>query len=103
MLGYRLLFLASLITFTFGALTFSVLTLFYWRERRLRRRPASGLVFPFFTVACASAFLINLLLRIIAALAPESNWATGLLLALALVIGVLFPLLFHVVYADEER
>ncbi len=32
MLGYRLLYLASLITFTFGALTFSVLTLFYWRE-----------------------------------------------------------------------
>jgi signal transduction histidine kinase len=100
MLGYKLLYLASLITFTFGALTFSVLTLFYWRERRRR---ASGLVFPFFTVSCASAFLINLLLRIADGLNAESNLATGLLLALALVIGFLFPLLFHVVYAEEQH
>jgi len=98
--GYKLLYLASLITFTFGALTFSVLTSIYWRERKRR---ATGLVFRFFTVACASAFLINLLLRIADALNADSNWVTALLLALALVIGFLFPLLFHVVYADEER
>jgi two-component sensor histidine kinase len=103
MLGYKLLYLASLITFTFGALIFSVLTLFYWRERKSHQRPAGGLVFPLFTVACASAFLINLLLRIADALNAESNWVTALLLALALVIGFLFPLLFHVVYADEAR
>ncbi len=101
MAGYKLLYLASLITFTFGALTFSVLTLFYWRERKLHRRRAGGLVFPFFTVACASAFLINLLLRIADALDSESNWDTVLRLSLALAIGVLFPLLFHVVYKDE--
>ena len=46
MLAYQLLYLASLMTFTFGALTFSVLALFYWREKRLRRTRAGSLVFP---------------------------------------------------------
>ncbi len=102
MAGYKLLQLASLITFTFGALTFSVLTLFYWRERRLRRQPGGGLVFPAFTLVCAAAFLINLLLRIAKAVTPESLWTTGLLLALVLVTGLLPPLLFHLVYREAQ-
>ncbi len=103
MLGYRLLLLASLITFTFGALTFSVLTLFYWREKKPRRQAGAGPVFRAFTVACASAFLINLMLRIIGALDAESRWAVGLSLALVLVAGLMPALLFHLVYAEEEQ
>ena len=102
MLGYKLLYLASLITFTFGALTFSVLTLYYWRERRLRRQRGRGLVFPALTVACATAFLLNLALRVADGLNAESNWTTGLTLALGLITGVLPPLLFQLIYSEES-
>jgi signal transduction histidine kinase len=102
-IGYKLLQLASLIVYTFGALTFSVLTLFYWGGRRLRRQPGGGLVFPSFTLLCAAAFLINLLLRVAKALSPDSLWVTGLLLTLVLVTGVLPALLFHLVYREEQR
>src|SRR5215472_17965066 len=102
MLGYKLLYLASLITFTFGALTFSVFALFYWREKRLRRTRAGSLVFPVFTVVCASAFLINLMLRIATGLSPDSAWVTGLSLVLVLVTSLLPPLLFHLVYTEEQ-
>jgi signal transduction histidine kinase len=103
MLAYKLLYLASLITFTFGALTFSILTLFYWREHRLRRTRTGSPVFPVFTVVCASAFLINLLLRVAAGLSSDSAWVTGLSLVLALVTGLLPPLLFHLIYVEEQR
>jgi signal transduction histidine kinase len=102
MLAYKLLYLASLITFTFGALTFSVLALFYWREKRLRRTRAGSLVFPVFTVVCASAFLINLMLRIATGLSPDSAWVTGLSLVLVLVTSLLPPLLFHLMYTEEQ-
>src|SRR5580704_2412386 len=101
MMGYKLLYLASLITFTFGALTFSVLAWFYWRERRLRRQPDGGSVFPTFTVVCAAAFAINILRQIVSALSEDSPWVTGLTLALGLVTGFVPPLLFHLVYAEE--
>jgi two-component sensor histidine kinase len=94
--------LVSLITFTFGALTFSVLTLFYWRERRRRSQSSGGLVFPAFTLACAAAFAINLSLRVASALNAESFWVTGLTLALEMVTGLLPPLLFHLIYREEE-
>jgi anti-sigma regulatory factor (Ser/Thr protein kinase) len=103
MLGYKLLYLASLITFTFGALTFFVLTLYYWRERRLRRQRGSGLVFPALTVVCATAFLLNLLLQIPAALNADPTWVAGLTLALGFVTGLLPPLLFHLMYSEELR
>ena len=102
MLGYQLLYLISLVTFTFGALTFSVLMLFYWRQRRLRPRPAGGSVFPAFTVACAAAFLTNLLLRVVAAGSEDSPAATGLAIALDLAAGLLPPLLLHLIYREEE-
>jgi signal transduction histidine kinase len=98
MLGYQLLYLTSLVTFTFGALTFSVLTLFYWRERRLRVQPRGGSVFPAFTVVCAAAFLLNLLLRI----ATDSPAAAGLSFALDLAAALLPPLLLHLIYRQEE-
>ena len=48
-------YLVSLVIFTFGALSFSILTVSYWAQRR---RP--GTVFPVFTLVCAAAFLLNL-------------------------------------------
>jgi signal transduction histidine kinase len=99
MLGYQLLYLISLVTFTFGALTFSVLTLFYWRERRLRIHPRGGLVFPAFTVVCAAAFLLNLILRIAG---EDSPAAAALSVALDLVTALLPPLLLHLIYREEE-
>jgi signal transduction histidine kinase len=98
MAGYQLLYLISLVTFTFGALTFCVLTLFYWRERRLRLHPRGGLVFPVFTVVCAAAFLANLLLRMAAADSPAA-WGLGI--ALDLATAMLPPLLLHLIYVDE--
>ncbi len=103
MLGYKLLYLASLITFTFGALTFSVLALFYWRERRLRRNPGSGPVFAVLTLVCASAFLVNLLLQAAAALDAPPAVVTSLSLALGLITGLLPPLLFHLIYYEERH
>jgi hypothetical protein len=100
-MAYKLLQLVSLITFTFGALTFSVLTVFYWRQRRLRSA-GGGFVFPAFTVACASAFVLNLGLRIADALDTESRWVTGLTLTLEIVTAILAPLLFHLIYQQEE-
>jgi hypothetical protein len=94
MTASKLLYLASLITFTFGALTFSVLSWSYWRQRRLRRQPGGGFVFPAFTLACACAFLINLLLQV--------SEATGLSLAQSVVTGLLPPLMVHVIYGEER-
>jgi two-component sensor histidine kinase len=101
MIGYKLIYLASLITFTFGALTFSVLTLVYWREKSLRRQTAGRSVFPLFTVVCAVAFLINLLLQIAASLGVDIPLVTGLTLLLQLVTGMLPAFLFHIIYEKE--
>jgi signal transduction histidine kinase len=98
---YKLLYLASLVTFTFGALTFSVLTFVYWRERRLRRSEGGRAVFPVFTVVCAAAFLVNLLLQTASAENAGSAFVPWLTVALDLVAGLLPPVLFHLVYADE--
>jgi signal transduction histidine kinase len=102
MLGYQLLYLISLVTFTFGALTFSVLTLFYWKQRRLRLHSGGGLIFPAFTVVCAAAFLMNLLLRMVPAGSEDSPAAMGLSMALDLATGLLPPLLLHLIYREEE-
>ena len=56
---YSLLDLASLVVYVFGGLTFSLLAVFYWSERRRSRRS----IFPVFTLVCAAAFLSNLLFR----------------------------------------
>ncbi len=101
MLGYKLLYLASLIAFTFGALTFSVLTLYYWRERRSWRR-RMGAAFPTFTLVCAAAFIANLLLRVTALQNQDSAWAISLSTAQALLTGLLPPLLFQLVLSEAE-
>jgi len=53
-------YLASLAVFTFGALALSVLTVFYWTERR-RRSATQSAVLRIFTLVCAIAFVNNLL------------------------------------------
>ena len=83
MAGYDALYLLTLLTVAFGALSFSVLALFYWRERRSRPRTA----FTAFTEVCAAAFLINLLLRI------TPRWETPLTLCLDLITSLVPPLL----------
>ena len=99
MWSYQLLYLISLVTFTFGALTFSVLTAVYWRERRLGLRPRSGTVFPAFTVVCAAAFLANILLHVAG---EDSPAAAAISVALDLATALLPPLLLHLIFREEE-
>jgi len=102
MLSPKLLYLASLITFTFGALGFSVLVLMYFRQRRLRE-VGGGAVLRAFTAVCAVAFLINLALQITSAQAVDSPLLTALTFLLGLTTSLLPPLVFHLVYAKEAQ
>jgi anti-sigma regulatory factor (Ser/Thr protein kinase) len=81
---YDLVYAATLVTVAFGALMFSVLAAAFWRERQRRRS-----VFTAFTLACAAAFLLNLLLAV------ASRWATPVTAALDLATGMLPALLLH--------
>jgi len=83
-------YLASLVTFTFGALSFSILTISYWTQRR---RP--GTLFPVFTLVCAAAFLLNL------AFQAGAPMTLGLVLARNIAVGLLAPLMLHLVYEPE--
>ncbi len=85
-------YLLSLVIFTFGALSFSILTVSYWTQRR---RP--GTVFPVFTLVCAAAFVLNLAFQ---AGAPIT---LGLLLVRDLAVSLLAPLMLHLVYEPEAR
>jgi signal transduction histidine kinase len=79
MAGY-IVYLASLGVFTFGALTFSVLAVSYWRDRQ----PRHGRVFPAFTLLCAIAFVSNLLVSFIPGIDILRDLATGVLPAVLL-------------------
>ena len=94
MLFYKLLYLASLVAFTFGAVTFSVLTLYYWRERRTGRLSGGRMAFPAFTLVCAGAFLLNILSRL--------TDAAALSIGQTMLTGLLPPLLFQIVLAEAE-
>ena len=98
--GQQILSLASLIVFTFGALSFSVLTLVYWRERGARPE-REGSAFPLFTVACAVSFLVSLFSQVAAAWNAGPAWMTGSTIALDLATGFIPPLLFHTVMEQE--
>lgn len=89
---YDLAYAATLVTVTFCALMFSALAMFFWREKRMHRQS----VFARFTLACAAAFLINLLLT----LAPR--WVTPVTVALDLVRGTLPALLLHLVSQSRK-
>jgi signal transduction histidine kinase len=94
MLGYKLLYLASLIAYTFGAVTFSVLTLYYWRQWRGSRRMGARIAFPAFSLVCAGAFVVNLAMRL--------TDADALLVVQTLLTGSVPPLLFQLVLAEAE-
>jgi len=85
------LYSASLVTFTFGALTFLVLVVMYWRDRARRRAP----VLAAFTLALAASFVINLTLQIV--------WIPAFDFALRVVTSLLPALIFHLVYSPEQR
>jgi len=102
MFSSKLLYLASLITFTFGALGFSVLVWMYFRQRRLRAS-SGGAVLAAFTAACAAAFVINLALQIASAQAVDSPLLTALTFILGLTTSLLPSLVFHVIYTKEAR
>ena len=64
MVAYRLLYLASLVTFSFGALTFLALILLYARQRGVRKRIT---VLPAFTVmvpVCTAVMLALLSVKV---------------------------------------
>ena len=93
---YRLLEVTSLGIFAFGALTFSTLALFYWGERR-RGKSRQHTVFPAFTLVCAIAFLNNLLFQTPIPQSAGPWLAIALLTVRSLAVGLLPPLIFHLV------
>jgi hypothetical protein len=100
---YGLLYLASLVTYTLGAVAFSVLTFTYWRERGGGRRGArGGRVFLLFTVVCAAAFLVNLAMQAAGAAGAAGQWSNALEIALGLVTAFTGPLIAHLVLVEEE-
>jgi signal transduction histidine kinase len=102
MVAYRVLYLASLVTFSFGALTFFALIVLYARERAVRtRRPVSGL--PAFTLICGLSFVINLALQIASAAGAGTRPVAELSLALDIVTSLIPPCMFHLIYAPEAR
>jgi signal transduction histidine kinase len=96
--GYTLAWAASLVTFTFGALAFSTLAWSYWRQRRdqLQAVQAGGGIFPAFTMACAAAFLLNLVQQAV----PRLVWVTPML---DVVTGILPALLLHLAWEKASR
>jgi len=96
MLDHQVLDLVSLISFTLGALAFSVLVLMYFRQRQSGSR-----VLAAFTAVCAAAFITNLALRIVSVQMIDSPVVALLALALGLTTSLLPPLVFHLVYAKE--
>jgi len=94
---HQLLAVAPLAVFTFGALAFSVLTVFYWRER-----PGKSTVFTAFTLVCAVAFLDNLLFQVLILRGAASSFATAVILLRALATGLLPPLILHLVLEPES-
>jgi signal transduction histidine kinase len=95
-MDYSLLDLASLAVFTFGALAFATLTVFYWGERR--RRPGKPTVFPAFTLVCAAAFVSNLLLQVL-----NPPLTSKAVLVRDLTTGLIPLLILHVVFEAESR
>src|ERR1700722_6111026 len=101
MFDHKVLDLVSLISFTFGALAFSVLVLMYFRQRASKRSGAR--VLAAFTAACAAAFMTNMALRIVSVEAVDSPLVAILALVLGLTTSLLPPLVFHIIYAKEAQ
>lgn len=84
-----LTYFASLAVYTFGAVSLTVLSAYYWRHRRPRRPANRSAVLPVFAVVCAIAFIDNLLSETV--VLPGST----LMLIRNLVTGLLPPLMLH--------
>lgn len=93
----KLLDLASRVVFTFGTLAFSILAVSYWTARRTSR----SRVFPVFTLACAAAFLLNLVFQIASLTWIDSRVTLILIVARNLAAGLLPPLMLHLVLELE--
>lgn len=103
-MGDRLLYLVSLATFTFGAFALSLLTLSYWRERwRPGPQRHGQTVFPVFTLLCAAAFVLNLLMQAVLLAGANQRVATVLMVARGLMVAILPPMMLHLVYETEAR
>ncbi len=59
-------------------------------------------MFPFFTVICALAFVLNLAVRFAGAYRPDSVLTNAIAAVLDLATGLLPPLLFYLIYAEEK-
>jgi hypothetical protein len=94
----KLLDLASRVVFTFGTLAFSILAISYWTART----PAKSRVFPVFTMACAAAFLLNLLFQTASLTWLDSTWTLPLIVARNVAASLLPPLMLHIVFELEE-
>jgi len=90
----NLLDLASRVVFTFGTLAFSILAVSYWTARRRAKSP----VFPVFTLACAAAFLLNLVFQTPNLTWLDSGWLSALIIARNVAAGLLAPLMLHLVF-----
>jgi hypothetical protein len=99
MFDHKVLDLVSLISFTFGALAFSILVLMYFRQRQSARPGAR--VLGAFTAVCAAAFVTNMALRIVSIKAVDSPLVPALAMVLELTTSLLPPLVFHLIYAKE--
>jgi hypothetical protein len=83
-------------------LVFSILTVFYWRERRRRGTTGRLSVFPVFTLACAAAFLDNLLLQVFFLDGSASPLGRSMVLLRDVTTGLLPPLMLHLVFETES-
>jgi signal transduction histidine kinase len=82
--------------FALGALTFSTLALFYFRER-LRGKPRRNSVLPALTLVCALAFVNNLLFQSGIPQMAAGRLGIALLAMRAIAVGLWPPLIFHLV------
>ena len=93
----NLFYLASLVIYTFGALTFCVFSVFYWGQYRRRRASRNRTVFPLFTLVCGIAFLNNLLYQ------AGILHGAGPVLVRNLAAGLAPPLMLHLIFEIESR
>lgn len=97
MAGYEILYLLSLVIYTFGAVSFSVLAVSWVVWGRKAAAPLTA-----FTATCAVAFVANLLLIAANLHLPGSRWTAALGIAMELATALLPVLQFHVIWSQER-
>lgn len=94
--------LLSLVVYTFGALTFSVLTVSYWSDRRGRKKPGKRTTFPLFTLVCAAAFVSNLMFQVMILRGSGALLSASVSLVRDLATGIMPALILHLVFETER-